>query len=79
MQLTLANHPVTDMQFGAPARLDGAVLVVDPARLRALVMQDDSFAGVEFEVVRPGEPCRAGGHAREGAVHLFRPALWHQI
>ena len=29
MQLTLANHPITDLQFSAPARLDGTVLVED--------------------------------------------------
>lgn len=60
MQLTLANHPVADMRFGAPARLDDAILVVDPAGLRPLVMQDDSITDVEFDIVRPGESCRAG-------------------
>jgi glycine reductase len=60
MQLTLANHPVTEIQFGAPARLVEAILVVDPAPLRQLVLQDESLTGVDFEIVCPGEPCRAG-------------------
>jgi glycine reductase complex component B subunit alpha and beta len=60
MQLTLANHPVADMRFGAPARLDGTTLFVDPAELRPLVLQDESFVGVEFAIARPGEACRAG-------------------
>jgi len=60
MQLTLANHPVTDLQLGTPARLDGTVLVIDAAELRRLVLQDASIASVDFDIARPGEPCRAG-------------------
>lgn len=60
MQLTLANHPVTEIQFGAPARLEGSVLIVDADTLRQLVLQDESLTGVDFEIVHPGEPCRAG-------------------
>src|SRR6476620_2911606 len=60
MQLTLANHPITDLQFGAPARLDGTVLVVDADSLSRVVLQDPAFVGVHFEIARPGEPCRAG-------------------
>src|ERR1044071_8641885 len=60
MQLTLANHPITDLRFGAPARLDGTVLIVDADTLRRLVLHDTAFAGVHFELAGPGEPCRAG-------------------
>jgi glycine reductase len=60
MQLTLARHPVMDLQFGAPARPEGTVLVVDPIELRRLVLQDESILSVEFDIARPGEPCRAG-------------------
>ena len=60
MQLTLANHPVTDLQFGTPARLDGTVLTVDTDILRRVVLEDKAFTAVEFEIVHPGEPCRAG-------------------
>ena len=60
MQLTLANHPIGELQFGAPARLEGAVLIVDSAELRRLVLQDDSYLGVDFEIALPGERCRAG-------------------
>ncbi|HEX9787192.1 MAG TPA: glycine/sarcosine/betaine reductase component B subunit [Candidatus Binatia bacterium] len=60
MQLTLARHPVMDLQFGAPARPEGTVLVVDPIELRRLVLQDESIVTVEFDFARPGEPCRAG-------------------
>ncbi|MGN6731916.1 MAG: glycine/sarcosine/betaine reductase component B subunit, partial [Candidatus Binatia bacterium] len=60
MQLALANHPITDLQFGAPARLDGTVLVVDADSLTKVVLQDTAFVGVHFEIAHPGEPCRAG-------------------
>jgi glycine reductase len=48
------------MQFGAPARLDGTTLIVDAAELRRLVLLDESIASVDFDIARPGEPCRAG-------------------
>ena len=60
MQLTLANHPVTDIEFGAPARLDGTVLTVDSDELRRIVLEDAAIASVDFEIVHPGESCRAG-------------------
>jgi glycine reductase complex component B subunit alpha and beta len=60
MQLTLANHPVTHMQFGEPARLKETVLTVDCAELRRIVLADDAIVGVDFEIVHPGDSCRAG-------------------
>jgi glycine reductase len=60
MQLTLARHPISDIRFGDRARLEGTVLVIDPAELRPLVLQDENIISVDFEIVRPGESCRAG-------------------
>ena len=60
MRLTLARHPVTDIRFGAPTRLDRPVLVVDPAELRQLVLEDESLTSVDLEVARPCESCRVG-------------------
>jgi sarcosine reductase len=60
MQLSLAHHPITDLQFGEPARLEGTVLVIDPAELRRVVIEDESIVNVDFDIVRPGERCRAG-------------------
>ncbi len=60
MQLILANHLVTSMQFGTPARLEGTDLVIDTTELRRIVLEDDTVVGVDFEIVRPGEHCRAG-------------------
>ena len=60
MQLTLANHLVKSLRFGAPARLEGADLVIDITELRRIVLEDDAIVSVDFEIVRPGEHCRAG-------------------
>ena len=60
MQLTLADHPITNMRFGTPARLDGSELVVDADELRQLVLSDEMLINVDFEVARPGDSCRAG-------------------
>jgi len=60
MQLTLAVHPITNIQFGEPARLDKTVLFVDPVNLRKLLLEDESMTNVDFDIVRPGECCRAG-------------------
>ena len=60
MQLTLADHPVKSIRFGAPARLEGSELLVDADQLRSLVLADEAMVKVDFEVVHPGEQCRAG-------------------
>ena len=60
MQLTLAHHPITDLQFGKPARLEGTVLIIDPAELSRVVTEDESIVSVDFDIARPGERCRAG-------------------
>jgi glycine reductase complex component B subunit alpha and beta len=60
MQLTLAHHPISEIQFGVPARLEDAVLIVDPATLRRMILEDESIVSVDFDIARPGERCRAG-------------------
>jgi glycine reductase len=60
MKLTLAKHPITTIRFGPATALMAGELVVDEAELRALLLQDDALAGVDFAITRPGESCRAG-------------------
>ncbi len=48
------------MQFGTPARLEDTDLVIDATELRRIVLEDDAVVSVDFEIVRPGEHCRAG-------------------
>jgi glycine reductase complex component B subunit alpha and beta len=60
MQLKLAIHRITTVRFGSTTCLDGATLIVDVEELRRLLLEDPSLSGVEFEIVWPGEHCRAG-------------------
>jgi glycine reductase len=60
MQLTLATHPITEIRFGAPTRLDGTTLAVDAEELRGLLLEDQALTDVKLEIVRPAESCRAG-------------------
>src|SRR5882724_3658789 len=60
MQLTLAYHPVTEIHFGPQTCLDGTTLVIDPEELRQVVLEDETIESVNFEIVHPGESCRAG-------------------
>jgi glycine reductase complex component B subunit alpha and beta len=60
MQLELAIHRITAIRFGTTTSLDETTLVVDVEELRRLLLEDPSLSRVEFEIVRPGESCRAG-------------------
>ena len=60
MQLTLAYHTISDVQFSAATRLDGATLHVDQAALHAYLLEDRRLASVATDIVRPGESCRVG-------------------
>lgn len=60
MQLTLANHSIADIQFGAQLALDGSKLTVNREELSNLVLEDPAIESVTFDIARPGESCRAG-------------------
>src|SRR5262249_21147451 len=60
MELTLAHHLITEIQFGSQTRLDGTVLIIDSQELRQLVLKDEFILNADFEIARPGESCRAG-------------------
>ena len=60
MQLSLAIHPVTSIQFGARTGLVGTTLSIQQDELRRLVLEESSFAAVDFELARPGDSLRAG-------------------
>jgi glycine reductase len=60
MRLTLAYHPITEIYSGVQMRLDRTALMIDPEELRQVVLEDEAIESVNFEIVRPGEKCRAG-------------------
>ncbi len=60
MQLTLAYHSISDMQFSESTRLDGTTLHIDPEALRQDLLEDRRLEGVELHLAHPGESCRFG-------------------
>jgi sarcosine reductase len=60
MQLKLAIHPIREICFGENTRLDRDTLFVAKAELRKVALELPVLESVDFEIVRPGESCRAG-------------------
>lgn len=60
MRLTLAYHPITDIQYGETTKLEGTVVAVDQAALQTYLLGDQRLQGVDFDIVHPGEKCRFG-------------------
>lgn len=60
MQLTLAYHTITDVQYGATTQLEGTTLVVDQEALCQHLLEDQRLTSVEVHIVRPDEPYRFG-------------------
>jgi hypothetical protein len=60
MQLTLAYHAISDVRFDAATRLDDTTLRIDQAALHRYLLEDRRLAGVETDIVHPGESCRFG-------------------
>ena len=60
MNLTLANHPITELRPGPNTVLEGSRLQVDLAELRRYLLEDHRLETVDLEIVSPGEPCRVG-------------------
>ncbi|SVE21220.1 uncharacterized protein METZ01_LOCUS474074, partial [marine metagenome] len=60
MQLTLANHTITELRAGPITALDGSTLRVDVEQLRRYLLEDQRLESVDLEMVSPGESCRVG-------------------
>ena len=60
MRLTLANHRVSEIVFGEETRLNGATLVVGREELTRHLLADSRLRAVDFDIARPGDPCRIG-------------------
>lgn len=58
MQLTVGTFPVDEVVFGAPAGWKNGRLVIDAARVAALVREDRRIRRVDVDLVRPGEAAR---------------------
>ncbi len=60
MPLTLAIHPVDDIDFGPATRLDGRRLQIDRDALVREILEDRRLTSVDLEIAKPGESFRAG-------------------
>ena len=58
MELRLGTFPVESVAFGSAPGWSRGRLVVDPVRVRALVLSDPRIRGVALDLVEPGEPTR---------------------
>ena len=58
MRLTVGTFPVKEAVFGAPAGWRDGRLVIDAARVAALVREDRRIRRVDVDLVRPGEAAR---------------------
>ncbi len=60
MQLKLAYHAISDMQFNTTTHLEATSLHIDQTALHHYLLEDRRLAGVETHIVHPGESCRFG-------------------
>jgi glycine reductase len=58
MDLRIGTFPVDAVGFGAPAGWAAGRLTIDPARVRALVLDDPRIRTVDVDLVEPGEATR---------------------
>ncbi len=58
MKLELGTFPVDRAAFGSPPGWSGEELMIDPARVRTLVLQDPRIRTATVELVEPGEDAR---------------------
>ncbi len=58
MKLELHKIAIKSVRFGETTQVEGGVLSVNQAELRALLLEDGALAQVEFDVAHPGDSTR---------------------
>ncbi len=58
MELALGTFPVEAVAFGSSPGWCNGTLIIDPVRVRALVLQDPRIPSVSVDLVEPGEATR---------------------
>ena len=58
MRLEIVSYHVKDIRWSDRTGFEHRVLCIDQEALRHLVMEEGDFAGVDIEIVRPGEAVR---------------------
>ncbi|MDR1920416.1 MAG: glycine/sarcosine/betaine reductase component B subunit, partial [Candidatus Adiutrix sp.] len=58
MKLELHKITVSRLRFGDTTHMEGGALTVNAEELKALLLEDEALAGVEFELAHPGDSLR---------------------
>ena len=58
MRLELGEIHISDIKLGDCSKVENGTLYVNVEELRALLLEDEDLASVDFEVVHPGESVR---------------------
>lgn len=58
MRLEMATTTVSDVRFSRHTRVVGGVLEIDRDELSRVLLEDEAFANVSLDIVRPGESAR---------------------
>jgi sarcosine reductase len=72
MHLEMVTATVRDVRFSDRTRIEDGVLEIDRAWLRKLLLEDDTFTDVSFEIARPGEWTRII-HVMDAAEPRWKP------
>ena len=58
MKLEIGQIFIRDIQFDAVSRIENNILYVNTEELKALLLEDEHLASVDFEIAKPGEKTR---------------------
>lgn len=58
MKLEIGQIFIRDIQFDAVSRVENNILYVNTEELKALLLEDEHLASVDFEIAKPGEKTR---------------------
>ena len=58
MKLELGIIKISDIQFAAESKVEGSTLYVNKDEVKALILEDETFASCELDIARPGESVR---------------------
>ena len=58
MKLELGIIKISDIQFGSESKVEGSTLYVNKDEVKALILEDETFASCELDIARPGESVR---------------------
>ncbi len=58
MKLELHKIAIRSLRFGEATKVEGGVLSISKDELKALLLEDEALASVDFELAHPGDDTR---------------------